>query len=43
MIDTLYSISKKYNISVENLKKYNDLRSNDISIGQVLYLDSVKN
>jgi len=41
--DTLYSISKKYNISVENLKKYNDLRSNDISIGQVLYLDSVKN
>lgn len=41
--DTLYSISKRFNITVETLKEYNGLRNNDISIGQVLYLHSVKN
>lgn len=41
--DTLYSISKRLNITVENLKEYNGLRNNDISIGQRLYLHSVKN
>lgn len=40
--DTLYSISKKFNLTVENLKRYNGLRSNDISVGQVLYLHSVE-
>ena len=34
--DTLYSISKKYNTSVEEIKKMNGLRGNTISIGQVL-------
>jgi len=34
--DTLYSISKKYNTSVEEIKKTNGLRDNNISIGQVL-------
>jgi len=34
--DTLYSISKKYNTSVEEIKKINGLRSNNISIGQIL-------
>jgi flagellum-specific peptidoglycan hydrolase FlgJ len=34
--DTLYSISKKFNISVDDLKKKNDLSTNAISIGQNL-------
>ncbi len=41
--DTLYSISRKFNLTVDTLKKYNGLGSNDISIGQVLYLHPVKN
>ena len=34
--DTLYSIARKYNISVDKLKKYNNLLNNIINIGQVL-------
>lgn len=34
--DTLYSVSKKYNISIEDLKKKNNLVENTISIGQIL-------
>ena len=34
--DTLYSISNKYNISVDQLKKINNLSSNILSIGQLL-------
>lgn len=34
--DTLYSISKKFNISLDDLKKENNLKDNIISIGQVL-------
>ena len=34
--DTLYSISRKYNITVDELKKYNNLSGNTIEIGQVL-------
>ena len=41
--DTLYSISRRFNLSVDTLKEYNGLSSNDISVGQVLYLHSVKN
>lgn len=40
--DTLYSIARRHNITVETLKEYNGLQSNAISIGQVLYLQSVK-
>ncbi|MFK5957452.1 MAG: glucosaminidase domain-containing protein [Lutibacter sp.] len=36
--DTLYSISKKYGLTVEELKRLNDLNSNEISIGQSLHL-----
>ena len=36
--DTLYSISKKFNLTVDTLKKYNDLDSNSIDVGQVLNL-----
>lgn len=34
--DTLYSISKKYNTSVEEIKRMNGLSGNTISIGQIL-------
>lgn len=34
--DTLYSISKKYDLTVEQLKKINKLKSNELSIGKVL-------
>jgi flagellum-specific peptidoglycan hydrolase FlgJ len=32
--DTLYSLSKKLNLSVEDIKKMNDMRDNSLSIGQ---------
>jgi flagellum-specific peptidoglycan hydrolase FlgJ len=34
--DTLYSISKKFNITVDDLKRKNDIQDNGISIGQNL-------
>lgn len=34
--DTLYSLSKQYNTSVEDIKKMNGLNGNTISIGQIL-------
>ncbi|WP_310559810.1 glucosaminidase domain-containing protein [Flavobacterium sp.] len=34
--DTLYSISKKFNVSIEEIKKQNDISDNAISIGQNL-------
>ncbi len=34
--DTLYAISNKFSISVEDLKKINNLYSNNISIGQII-------
>lgn len=34
--ETLFSISKKYSITVDQLKKWNRLKSNDIAINQVL-------
>lgn len=34
--DTLYSLSKRYNTTVEALKKLNNLRTNDLTIGNVL-------
>ena len=37
--DTLYSISRKFNLTVDILKTYNDLDSNTIDVGQVLYLE----
>jgi flagellum-specific peptidoglycan hydrolase FlgJ len=36
--ETLYSISRKYNIVVQQLKKVNNLSSNTISIGQKLII-----
>jgi LysM repeat protein len=34
--ETLFSISRKYNVKVDDLKKWNDLRDNNISLGQEL-------
>ena len=34
--DTLYSISKKFNIAIDDLKSKNDIKDNAISIGQSL-------
>lgn len=36
--DTLYGISVKYKISVEELKKLNNLKNNHLSIGQILII-----
>ena len=36
--DTLYSISRKFDITVDELKRINNLINNNLSIGQVLYL-----
>ena len=36
--DTLWSIAKKYNLSVDELKQANNLTSNTLSIGQLLYI-----
>lgn len=36
--DTLYSLSRKYNVPVADLKKLNNLQSEVISVGQVLKL-----
>ena len=41
--DSLYSISQKFDVSVDALKRYNGLDSNDINVGQELYIHSVKN
>ncbi|TMU55700.1 glucosaminidase domain-containing protein [Flagellimonas algicola] len=40
--DTLYGISRKYTISVDELKRLNNLSSNTISIGQVLNIRKEK-
>lgn len=39
--DNLYTIAKNYNTSVDNIKKLNNLVSNNLSIGQVLKIKEV--
>jgi LysM repeat protein len=34
--ETLFSISKKYNVTVDSLKQWNSLLGNDLSVGQAL-------
>lgn len=41
--DTLYSLSKRFNISIDELKKINNLDSDILSIGQVLKLSDYNN
>ena len=38
--DTLYGIARKYGVSVDDLKDYNGLKSNSLSIGQVIKIPS---
>ena len=40
--DSLWSISKKYGITVDELKNANNLTSNSLSIGQILIIPSKK-
>lgn len=37
--DTLYSIAKRYNTTVEMLQRFNNLRGTEISIGQELTVE----
>ena len=37
--DTLFSIAKKYNISLKKLKALNNIKGNNIHVGQVLKLE----
>lgn len=39
--DNLYNIAKKYNVSVDSIKKLNNLKDNNLSIGQVLKIKEV--
>jgi flagellum-specific peptidoglycan hydrolase FlgJ len=41
--DTVYSLSRKFSISVATLKEYNGMTTNDLTIGRSLYLHAVKN
>lgn len=41
--DSLWNIAKKYNISVNELKEYNNLNSNLLSIGQQLLIPNTQN
>lgn len=40
--DTLYSLSRKYGLSVADIKQINGLDSNEISVGQKLYLTKLE-
>ena len=41
--DTLYSISRRFNIPIDKLIEINDLKSDILSIGQILYLEEKPN
>ena len=41
--DTLYGISKKYNVSLNDLKRINNLDGNNLSIGQILTIPGIIN
>lgn len=40
--ETLYSLSRKYQVSVDDIKKWNNLSSNELSIGQELVIRTTK-
>lgn len=41
--DSLYSIAKKFNTSVDEIKRYNNLSSNTLQIGQKLLIPNTEN
>lgn len=40
--ETLYSISKQFNVTIEEIKTLNDLRTNSLAVGQVLKIRVAK-
>ena len=40
--DTLYQIAKKYNTTVDEIKKINNLEGNNLNVGQVLNLPTIQ-
>lgn len=40
--DTLYSLSKRYGVTVEQLKKYNNLKGNNLAVGQRLKVKPIE-
>ena len=36
--DTLYKIAYKYKVNVEDIRSYNELESDELSIGQEIFL-----
>ncbi|WP_215223056.1 LysM peptidoglycan-binding domain-containing protein [Echinicola shivajiensis] len=40
--ETLFAIATKYEVSVEDVKKWNELKGNDLSVGQGLVIEGVK-
>lgn len=36
--ETLYGISKQYSVSIENLRKWNNLGGNDLQTGQIIFV-----
>ena len=41
--DTLYSISRRFNIPIDEIIRINDLKTNILSIGQIIYLQDQNN
>lgn len=41
--ETLFSISRQYSVSVDQLKKWNNLPSNELSLGQTLFVVAPEN
>jgi LysM repeat protein len=37
--ETLYAISRKYNVTVENIKKWNELKSDNLVLGQIIIIN----
>lgn len=40
--ETLYSLSKRYDVTVEQLKKYNNLKGNNLAVGQKLKVKPIE-
>jgi len=41
--ETMFSISRQYNVSVDDLRKWNNLEGNELKIGQLLFVAPPKN
>ncbi|MDX2305122.1 MAG: alpha-2-macroglobulin family protein [Microscillaceae bacterium] len=40
---TIYSIAQQYNVSIQEIKQWNNLKSNDIQVGQILKINISRN